>query len=367
MKKVYFFGTGYYAGLFAGKAMLALKALGGFQIVGFLDNDVNKIGTLFENYPVYGPEVLNDNSCDMVLIFLKEGRSYEIVFQQLSKLVLPELIHRFDLPLKLLVQRRYQDSADAEIKETVDYILNNNVNAFNQFLSVENTYDEVKWDFDVDMPYIDFTTIEGRKLPMYYPRNHGFVKKNGVLCVENVLTEQSVGSPHLYMKENHTIEDGDCIIDAGVCEGNFALKYVDIASHIYLFEMSPLWQEPLRHTFRNFEGKVTLINKAVSDITTEKTCCMDDVVQNKKVDFVKMDIEGAEVAAIHGAEKIFCNNNVKSSICCYHRNGDEEKIRKQLEIYGYRTSVSNGYMLFFYSDDTWELGDLRRGVVYGSR
>jgi len=55
------------------------------------------------------------------------------------------------------------------------------------------------------------------------------------------------------------------------------------------------------------------------------------------------------------------------SICSYHRNGDEGNIRLWLEGCGYQTSVSRGYMLFLSSNDTWELGDLRRGVVYGKR
>ena len=84
-----------------------------------------------------------------------------------------------------------------------------------------------------------------------------------------------------------------------------------------------------------------------------------------KVDFIKMDIEGAELSAIRGAQKTFCTNHVKTSVCSYHKRGDEVNIRKQLENYGYQTSTSNGYMLFLYSDDTWESGDLRRGIVYG--
>ncbi|WP_285824743.1 hypothetical protein [Schaedlerella arabinosiphila] len=53
---------------------------------------------------------------------------------------------------------------------------------------------------------------------MYYSRNYKFLKRDGVLFVVNLLWEQSEGSPHLYVKENHDVNDGDSIIDAGVCE-----------------------------------------------------------------------------------------------------------------------------------------------------
>ena len=200
---------------------------------------------------------------------------------------------------------------------------------------------------------------------MYYPRTHQFVEKDGKKYVENLLWEQSAGSPHLYTNEKHDVSEGDCIVDAGVCEGNFALKYVDVASYIYLFESDPVWQEPLRHTFKACEKKVKIIDKAVSNIESNHTCRIDDVVAGTKVDFIKMDIEGAEISAMEGAKKVFGVNHAKASICCYHRRGDEEKIRLFLEKYGYQTSTSEGYMLYLYADDTWELGDLRRGVIYG--
>lgn len=367
MKKVYFFGTGYCARLFSSKVKIALGSLGDFQILGFLDNDKSKIGTVFEGYQVYHPDILKETSCDLVLLFLMEEGSCQAVFRQLAVYLRPEQIQEYTYPLKELLQKNYKDSKDAKIKETLEYISDRKISVFNQFITADYTYDEVKWDNGADLPYIDFRTAEGRKVPMYYPREYEFVKKDGGLYVGNLLWEQSEGSPHLYVRQSHTVADGDCVIDAGVCEGNFALKYVDVASHLYLFEMDPLWQEPLAYTFRNYENKVTIVKKALSDKSSGRMCRIDDVVGKRKIDFMKMDIEGAEVAAICGARQTLCANDVKSSICSYHRNGDEKAIRQQLEDYGYQTDTSDGYVLFLYSDDTWELGDFRRGIVYGWR
>lgn len=367
MKKVYFFGAGFCAEHFADKVMLALKKLGGYELIGFLDNNIDKTGTQFSGYPVYHPDILAKVPCDMILIFLMERTAYEAVFRQLSAFVPEKVIHEYYFPLEIMLQNNYKGSDDKEIKETLEYITCNGISVFNQFIHADYTYNEVKWDEQVNLPYIDFTTVEGSTVPMYYPRDYKFVSRDGGLYVENLLWEQSEKSPHLYVKKNHNVMDGDCIIDAGVCEGNFALKYVNIASYIYLFEMDTVWQEPLKCTFRKYKKKVKLISKALSDMTSERTCKIDDIVADKKVDFIKMDIEGTEVSAICGAEKTFRSNDIKASICSYHRNGDEMRIRRQLEKYEYQTSISDGYMLFINGDDTWKIGDLRRGIVYGRK
>lgn len=367
MKKVYFFGTGFCAELYAEKAKIALKSLGDYQVVGFLDNDREKTGTMFLKERVYHPDVLHDNPCDLVLLFLMNEDIYETVFWQLAELIQPERICDYCEPLRRLLNKRYADTEDTEIKETLEYISDHKISVYNQFLQEDHSYDEVKWDRSIDLPYIDFMTVEGKTVAMYYPRNFRFMEKDGSLFVYGLMWEQSDGSPHLYVREGHHVSQGDVVIDAGVCEGNFALRYIDIASHIYLFEIDHLWLEPLYHTFKNYGNKVTMVPKAVSDRTAEGFCRIDDVVSGRKVDFIKMDIEGAELSALHGAEQTFRRNNISASICSYHRNGDEKKIRVQLEKYGYQTSVSEGYMLFLHSDDTWEIGDLRRGIVYGDK
>lgn len=368
MKKVFFFGTGYCARTFGGKVIKALKSLGDFQLLGFLDNDEAKAGTMLENMQIYNPCILKECPCDLVLVFLMDDRRYKNVVRQLSEFMSVSRIHEYFYPLKLLIQQRYKDTDDMEIEKTLQHIANNGVTVFNQFIQESSLYNEVKWDYSVDLPYIDFMTVDDKTVPMYYPRRYPkFVQREGCLFVENLMWEQSEGSPHLYVTGEHNVEEGDCIIDAGVCEGNFALRYANIASRIYLFEMDPVWQEPLHYTFKNFENKVTLVNRAVSDRTSAGTCRIDDAISGARINFLKMDVEGAEVNALVGAKQTFCTNDIRASICSYHRKGDEKAICSLLNTYGYRSFTSQGYMLFLYSDDTWESGDLRRGIVYGER
>ena len=52
MKRVYFFGTGNCAEMYADKIEITLKSLGDYKIMGFLDNDVNKVGMFFGKYKI---------------------------------------------------------------------------------------------------------------------------------------------------------------------------------------------------------------------------------------------------------------------------------------------------------------------------
>jgi hypothetical protein len=74
-----------------------------------------------------------------------------------------------------------------------------------------------------------------------------------------------------------------------------------------------------------------------------------------------MDIEGAEITALHGAENTFANaKNIDFSICVYHngvgnRTDDEIEIPAFLNKHGRKFEFSDGFLMY-----GWQL---RRGVV----
>ena len=80
--------------------------------------------------------------------------------------------------------------------------------------------------------------------------------------------------------------------------------------------------------------------------------------------FLKMDVEGAEPAALRGAKKLLSTNKVKASICSYHNADDIIKIKTIFKDLGYRTSVSAGYMVFIHDLKFFETLDFRKGIVY---
>lgn len=49
------------------------------------------------------------------------------------------------------------------------------------------------------------------------------------------------------------------------------------------------------------------------------TVSLDEALHNYEPTFIKMDIEGAELNAIHGAKEMICGNTPDLAICVYHR------------------------------------------------
>ena len=49
---------------------------------------------------------------------------------------------------------------------------------------------------------------------------------------------------------------------------------------------------------------------------------LDNIIDDEKVSFIKMDIEGAELEALKGSERIIRNNTPKLAICVYHKPED---------------------------------------------
>jgi FkbM family methyltransferase len=171
--------------------------------------------------------------------------------------------------------------------------------------------------------------------------------------------EQSTGHPHEYERGTVVIGRGDVVIDGGSHLGVFTrIAVLRGASRVVAFEPQPDLVACFRRTFAKeiASGQVTMVAKAVwekagtlafdgaglgfhavdsqkSDSTTTgrlmPTTTIDDTVEAlglKRVDFIKMDIEGAERQALRGARRTIARWKPSLSICAYHRPDDAEAI-----------------------------------------
>ena len=68
------------------------------------------------------------------------------------------------------------------------------------------------------------------------------------------------------------------------------------------------------------------IGSCTSKKTSFKISTIDEVLSGNPVTFVKMDIEGSELSALHGAEKTIKKYKPFLAICVYHKNDDFIKI-----------------------------------------
>lgn len=351
---------------FFGVACLMARRLG-CEVSGVVTFDLNEKETSCEGYPIYPLNEIKNLSWD-VAIYCCEDDDFAEILPRMIELGIGTR-EQFKNDFWLLQQfmiKKYEDCADPAIQETLEWWKTHELSVYNQHIP-NDTFDKVFLDDTCSLPYVNFQAVDGRQHKMYLPKNHpDFYVRDNEVFFRNLLTEQVPTSPHLYVTGEHQVRPGDVIIDAGVAEGNFALKYVDICSKMYLFEPEEVWQEPLRQTFKNYRDKVEIIPCFVSDKTGGVSIAIDDALpdlRGKNI-FLKMDVEGAEPRALLGAKKLLTNNKVRASVCTYHNADDLVKVKSILQSFGYKTSTSAGYMIFIYDPKIFKTADFRKGIVY---
>lgn len=159
---------------------------------------------------------------------------------------------------------------------------------------------------------------------------------------------------------------GDVVIDGGGCWGDTALYFaaqVGARGEVYCFEFEPHNLEVLRQNLAlnpRLEGVVKIVPNAMWDESDQAlgydpngpattvalgqegqpagaqvaTLSIDDLVGRQslaKVDFIKMDIEGAELSALKGAEQTLRDFRPTLAISVYHRPDDLVAIPDYLE------------------------------------
>jgi FkbM family methyltransferase len=144
----------------------------------------------------------------------------------------------------------------------------------------------------------------------------------------------------------------EVVIDAGGCWGDTALYFAARgAARIFVYEFIPSNIAILRKNLslnRQYADRISVVEKAVwesskADLSyqdqgpssrvaeagmysgTTQTLSIDDLVQEQaltRVDFIKMDVEGAEMAALKGAANTIRGYKPKLAISVYHKRDD---------------------------------------------
>jgi len=183
-------------------------------------------------------------------------------------------------------------------------------------------------------------------------------------------------NPHAFEWGKISIKAGDWVVDAGACEGFFTRYALERDAKVLMIEPIPRLAEALSYTFdreiRN--GRVKLLQGVIGakngqtqlnipqagpiaasidpdwniDENWQKRCSVDTQDINKitvdvftldeliamgiipRVDFLKMDIENAEVFAIDGAEKLLHSLMPQLSIAVYHDFQNAQLIRSKV-------------------------------------
>lgn len=160
---------------------------------------------------------------------------------------------------------------------------------------------------------------------------------------------------HYYEAFGALVQKGDVIFDIGSSEGFFAKKHCSVASKIYLFEPSKLCAACLRESFRGSKN-IIIVNKALGDgnrmvyfsenedpalgalsLRKEESSYSIEMVSIdafvragninlKNRGFIKMDVEGAEIDILKGAQRTITEVRPRMSITTYHKANHAQQI-----------------------------------------
>ena len=370
MKKVILFGIGE-----NGKKVIDayLKYDKWFEIVAIADNssDLKE----YKGIPVIKPDRIPVFSYDEIWIST-------IYYQEVTKQLTDELhiaqsaIRYIEYPMPFLekqIYKKYEDEIEKgkkcksdELQEVINYVKGNGVRMYCYPFFDEYAKKDYPVFFDEDCK-LYYGIYAGHKI--YLAKTYNTPQK-AKQYLRYIYMEQDKRSPHCYFADdNFQIEKGEMGIDIGAAEGVFALDIIDKVDQIYLIEADSDWCEALALTFQEYREKVTIIQGYVSDSEEKGQVVLDKRFKDLKIDFVKMDIEGAEEEALRGAWDLIKENMPKLAICTYHRMLDYQDISRQLSEKGYLVKSSKGYVI---CQGEWELDhledvDFRRALLWAER
>lgn len=104
---------------------------------------------------------------------------------------------------------------------------------------------------------------------------------------------------------------------------------------------APLWDESGKVFYCTDDGPSSRISRKITDAgeIEARTVTIDAFIEQNRiehVDFIKMDIEGAELAALRGAEATIRRHKPKLAISLYHSPPDFWRIPAYLQTLGCR-------------------------------
>jgi FkbM family methyltransferase len=225
-----------------------------------------------------------------------------------------------------------------------------------------------KEDF-IDPKFLGFTLNKHDLRPIGYPITFYFTPL-GVL-IDFIIKQYEYNSNGKVIKA----EKDDVILDCGGCWGDTALFFSNETGpggKIYSFEFipsnieiykknlllnphlapaieivaNPVWDKSGQELFyKDFGPASTVSNIKMENSSGETaTVAIDDFVKNKgvsKVNFIKMDIEGAELNAVKGARETIIKYRPKLAIAVYHHLSDFYTITEFIH------ALNLGYKFYF--------------------
>lgn len=296
------------------------------------------------------------------------GASYSLVLGDRQKRIWKEIYETRKVVRSLDIKRTILATCDPAVYGTeMEYIKRHVcLNMYNYDFADEyaDPPKHVECFFDKERA-MHYVLYHGKRV--YYPRRY---REYDIFALHNsILLEQDPRSPHLYIDPSIDRYKNGIVVELGAAEASFSLDMVESAKEVYIFECGEEWIEPLNATFAPYKN-VHIIRKLVSDRDEGDYCTLDTALGDKAKDItvLKGDVEGWEIAALHGAGNILRQSkHLMLLICAYHKHNDEADIRQILGD-DFKVEPRPGYILPFWDEGEHYGGGLlypffRHGVL----
>lgn len=225
--------------------------------------------------------------------------------------------------------------------------------------------------------YAAACTTYYREEVRHFLLEHGF-RRERIIDVGAVMwngVDFSLYSPQYFDKEIMIPRDGEIFIDGGCfdcgtdrefiswCSGNYEKIYafepdsqnyercakrcsLENMKNVKLYNRG-LWSQETELSFQETGDSRAKVGEGTIVI---QTTSIDAATEGEPVSFIKLDIEGAELEALRGAERTIRKYHPRLAICLYHKSEDI------IEIPAYILSLYEGYRLYIrhYSLDVSE-------------
>lgn len=338
------------------------------EILAITDKDASKWGQNVCNIPIVDYHCMEQLDYDKILIFSPKYADEIYQFIQDECMVPAEKIQIIDDCAYFIykrVEEKYKHTniaciEEREKREVLSYLHKHDARMFCYDFPEKYLHNEVRIFYD-DNEQMNYVLHDGKRMYLSgkFPNERAMKQYYNSLCME-----QDMQSPHLYQSDRVHVKEGDVLLDVGAAEGFFALSVIDKISYAYLIEADSDWEKALKATFRPYKDKVRIISGFVSDVVGENEITIDSIIKDRRLDFLKMDIEGAEKKALAGAVNTLKTHCVRCAVCTYHNDDDFTEIADFFSNMQYLYEVADGYLL---CGGMWEKDnraiDFRRGVL----